>query len=209
MSLERLEFLRDGLEHSPVIGSLTTNTKFDDYLASESRVCVVANVAIRELPRVVAALESAAKFVFVNIDSCPGLGQDKGGIDYVQSLEVPGIVSTHLSLVQRANALGMVTIQKVFVTDRSNLPRSLRSVEISKPRMIELMPWPVIHFIQPAQLERLHPFIAAGFVRNPTDVVAALSLGAQAVGTSEHRLWAMTGSDFKKIAQQNRTRSAS
>lgn len=191
-----LEQLKSGLAESPVIASLVGGANYAEYLASTAKVCVVANVAIGDLSAVVRALAREGKFVFVNVDSCPGLGQDKGGLEYVQSMNVPGIISTRTALVQRAKALGMVTIQKVFVTDRSNLPRSLKSVESSRPHMVELMPWPVVPFIEQADLRKLSPFVAAGFVTSPTDVAMAINRGAVAVGTSDRGLWAMGRSDF-------------
>lgn len=204
MPVQHLKDLWKGLEHSPVIGSLVANAHLDEYVESASRVAIVANVAIRDLPDVIETLSANGKFVLVNIDSCPGLGQDKGGLDYVQALGTPGIISTRVSLVQRANALGMVTIQKVFITDRSNLPRSMKSVELSKPTLVELMPWPVIPFIERTELNSLKPFVAAGFVKRPEDVIRALAMGASAVATSDPKLWAMTYTDFKTRADELR-----
>lgn len=112
----------------------------------------------------IALLAKADKYVIVNIDSCSGLSQDKGGIDYIAETGAMGLLSTRLQTVQRAKKSGLVTMQKIFVTDRSTWLRSLNALEQSEPDYVQLMPAPMLPLIPQADRQRLPPIVASGFV---------------------------------------------
>ncbi|MFE4079027.1 glycerol-3-phosphate responsive antiterminator [Paenarthrobacter sp. YIM B13468] len=183
------------LSRNPVIGSVFGVDAVPGFLGSGCQVCILAHVALHELEGLLHSLTAAGKFTFVNIDACSGLGQDRGAVEYLKKIGTEGLVSTKTALIQRANTMEMVTMQKVFVTDRSNLPRSTGAVEQSKPHLVQVMPWPVIAHLSPAELSSLTPFVAAGFIRTGGDVARALREGAKAVSTSAAELWDLAGRD--------------
>ncbi|MFC4224014.1 glycerol-3-phosphate responsive antiterminator [Lysinibacter cavernae] len=192
MMTEALRLLEQMLQKHPVVASLYGIDQLPHVTASPAPVVIVANIALPDLEPLLSALGQAEKFAFVNLDSCDGLAQDKAGVEYLRRIGTSGIVTTRSMLVQRANALGMVTMQKVFITDRSTLPRSINSVAQSKPHYVQLMPWPVVASMSESDLAGLSPFIAAGFVQSKADVVAALRAGARGVSTSDAELWRIT-----------------
>ncbi|WGW11433.1 glycerol-3-phosphate responsive antiterminator [Saxibacter everestensis] len=181
--------LERAFSRNPVVAALYGREQLIKFLDSTSDVCIIANVALQDLGPLVGALSANDKFAFVNIDSCSGLAQDKGAVEYLKKIGAPGIVTTRVSLIQKANSLGMVTMQKVFVTDRSNLPRSVTAVEQSRPHLVQLMPWPVVPYIEKEELRALSPFIVGGFVAGKSDVAAALAAGAKGVSTSDIGMW--------------------
>ncbi|MGW4770960.1 glycerol-3-phosphate responsive antiterminator [Nocardia sp. NPDC004278] len=181
------------LTRNPVIAAVFGAESVPAFLRSECRVNILAHVALHELAGLVRALSEAGRFTFVNADACSGLGQDRGAVEYLQSIGAPGVVSTKGALIQRTTAAGMVTMQKVFVTDRSNLPRAINSVRQNRPHLVQAMPWPVLSHLRPPEIEGLSPFVAAGFVRSTADVSTALREGARAVSTSAESLWDAAG----------------
>ncbi|WP_219817015.1 glycerol-3-phosphate responsive antiterminator [Arthrobacter sp. GMC3] len=187
------EELAATLARNPVIAAVFGVENVPSFLASECRVCILASVALHELEGLITVLSGAGKFTFVNIDACSGLGQDRGAVEYLKKIGVPGVVSTKTALIQRANAVGMVTMHKVFVTDRSNLPRSALAVEQSKPALVQIMPWPVVSHLEAGEIRALSPYIAAGFIKTGADVAAALRAGATGVSSSSPELWDMAG----------------
>lgn len=184
--------LDEQLYRHPVMASLYGTVSLGDFLAGPCPVGIAANVALPDMENVVTRCAAAGKFIFVNIDNCDGLAQDRGGVEYLRKIGTPGLITTRTALIQRANAIGMVTMQKVFVTDRSTLPRSVNAVQQSKPHLMQLMPWPVISALAAVELARLSPYVAAGFVTCTDDVVAAIKGGAKAVSTSDVALWNTT-----------------
>ncbi|MFJ5955342.1 glycerol-3-phosphate responsive antiterminator [Paenarthrobacter sp. NPDC092416] len=181
------------LTRNPVIASVFGVDSVPGFLTSGCQVCILAHVALHELEGLLHVLTDAGKFTFVNIDACSGLGQDRGALEYLKKIGTEGVVSTKTALIQRANTMDMVTMQKVFVTDRSNLPRSTAAVEQSRPHLVQVMPWPVIAHLSPPERRSLAPFIAAGFIRTGEDVARALREGAKGVSTSAVDLWDLAG----------------
>ncbi|HHS9965869.1 TPA: glycerol-3-phosphate responsive antiterminator [Raoultella ornithinolytica] len=158
-------------------------------LTSRAQVCIIANIDLIKLQPVITLLAKADKYVIVNIDSCNGLSQDKGGIDYIADTGAMGLLSTRLQTVQRAKKSGLVTMQKIFVTDRSTWLRSLHALEQSEPDYVQLMPAPMLAMLPQADRQRLPPIVASGFVSNETQIRAALASGATAVSSSDSALW--------------------
>lgn len=177
------------LTRHPVIGTLYGVDQIDAIFESVAEVCIVANVELRKLQPVIATLANAGKYVIVNIDSCEGLSQDKGGVEYLADIGVTSLVSTRVATIQRANRAGMVTMQKVFVTDRSTWPRSVKALEQSDPNLVQLMPAPMLSHLPEADRRALPPIVTSGFVCNRDDIRSALAHGAVAVSTSDRKLW--------------------
>ncbi|SOT42506.1 glycerol-3-phosphate responsive antiterminator [Burkholderia cenocepacia] len=177
------------LARHPVIATLYGVEQADSFVDSAAEVGIVANVDLRRLQAVVAALARAGKFVIVNIDSCDGLSQDKGGVEYLADIGVASVVSTRVATIQRANRAGLITMQKVFVTDRSTWPRSVKAIEQSDPNLVQLMPAPMLAHLSEADRQALPPIVASGFVGNADDVRSAQRHGAVAVSTSDSAWW--------------------
>lgn len=181
------------LNRNPVIASVFGAESVAGFLDSDCQLCILANVSLHELEGLLQLLDKAEKFTFVNMDACSGLGQDRGAVEYLKRIGTQGVVSTKTAMIQRANSLSMVTMQKVFVTDRSNLPRSAAALEQSKPHLVQVMPWPVISHLNDGERRSLSPFVAAGFIRTGSDVATALRSGAKGVSTSSKELWDIAG----------------
>ncbi|RFU37170.1 glycerol-3-phosphate responsive antiterminator [Actinomadura logoneensis] len=186
---QMLPRLAAALHEVPVIGSVVGTPRVRDFAESPAHVCILASVAVGRLGGVLAALRGAGKTVFVNVDSCPGLAQDRGALEFLRDSGAQGAVSTRLSLVEKGHSLDLLTMMKVFVTDRSNLRRSLDAVSRGRPDLVEVMPAPIAARLDPEAKRLLSPYVAAGFVETERDAAAALALGASAVATSDPRLW--------------------
>lgn len=167
--------LQEAVRRQPVIGVLYGVDSLPALLASDCRATVVANIDLLLLPKALEVLTQQGIFSIVNIDSIPGLAQDRGGVDYLQALGAAGVVSTRGSLMQRIQHARLLAMQKVFVTDRSNLPRALDSVRASHPDLVQVMPGPVVPRIEPEDLRVFEPFIVSGFVTDEADVRDALA----------------------------------
>lgn len=185
------------LTRHPVIATLYGAELIDDFIASEAEISIVANFELRRLQSVIKALTDAKKYPIVNIDSCDGLSQDKGGVDYLAEIGAKGLVSTRVATVQRAKKAGLVSIQKVFVTDRSTFPRSVSALEQSEPNLVQLMPAPMLPHIPPQYRKAMPPIVASGFVCGREDALSAISNGAIAVSTSDKKLWKLSGQSLR------------
>ncbi|MEW9516080.1 glycerol-3-phosphate responsive antiterminator [Streptomyces tubercidicus] len=181
--------LTSALADIPVVASVVGTQPVRQFLTAPAKVCIVASLTVGQLPQVLPALGRAGKTVFVNVDSSPGLAQDRGALEFIKSMGAHGVVSTRLSLIEKGRPLGLLTMMKVFVTDRSNLRRSMDAVSRGAPDLVEVMPAPVIARMSAQAKRAMSPSVAAGFVESPADVALALALGSVAAATSDPRLW--------------------
>ena len=185
------------LAHSPVIATLYGAEQLGAFLKSAAGIAIVANIELRRLQPVLAAIAEADKYAIVNIDSCDGLSQDRGGVDFLADVGAKGIVSTRVATIQRARRSGLLSVQKVFVTDRSTLPRSLNAIQQSEPNLVQLMPAPMLPHIPANYRKGMPPVVASGFVCNRASIVGALGHGAVAVSTSDQQLWRLTARELR------------
>ncbi|NUW46071.1 glycerol-3-phosphate responsive antiterminator [Nonomuraea rhodomycinica] len=185
------------LAEHPVMASLVGAEMADRFTTTSTPLGILASVPLGELEATVRRTLAAGKLVFVNMDSTPGLGHDPGALAYLQGIGAIGICSTRAAIVERASGLGLLTMQKVFVTDRSNLQRSLQGVARSRPDLVQLMPAVVLRYVEQQVRDLGVPYLAAGFVQGAADVVEALRHGAAGVCTSDTALWELRRSALR------------
>lgn len=191
------------LARHPIIATLYGAEQIDAFIDSASEIAIVANVELRKLQAVVGTITRADKIVIVNIDSCEGISPDKGGVEYLAEIGATSLVSTRVATIQRANRAGLLTMQKVFVTDRSTWPRSVKAVEQSDPNLVQLMPAPMLPHIAIKERNALPPIVASGFVSTHNDVRSALAAGAVAVSTSDTAMWSVDIQALRAADQGN------
>lgn len=173
----------------PVMASLYGIEQIPAFLRSICEVAIVANIPLRKLADVVDTLVTADKSVVVNIDSCEGLSPDKAAIEFLEDLGATGIVSTRVPTMQKTVQSKMIAVQKVFVTDRSTLPRSLRAIAQSGADFVQIMPSPMVGYLKDQEIKTMPPIIASGFICEENDIKQVLNLGAVAVSSSASKLW--------------------
>ncbi|WP_240197684.1 glycerol-3-phosphate responsive antiterminator [Nonomuraea lactucae] len=180
----------------PVMASLVSVAMADRFTTTSTPLGILASVPLGDLAATVQRTVAAGKIVFVNMDSTPGLGHDPGALTYLRDIGAIGICSTRAAIVERAGGLGLLSMQKVFVTDRSNLRRSLQAVARSHPDVVQLMPAVVLRYMEQQARELGVPYLAAGFVQDEADVAEALQHGAAGVCTSDEKLWELRRSSL-------------
>lgn len=181
--------LLTALAEHPVMASIVGAAAAGRFASRSAPLGILASVPLGELEATVAATLAARKIVFVNTDSTPGLGHDPGALTYLKGIGAIGICSTRAAIIERAGGLGLLTMQKVFVTDRSNLYRSVQSIGRSRPDLVQLMPAVMLRYVEREARELGVPYLAAGFVQEEADVSEALRHGAAGVCTSDDTLW--------------------
>jgi glycerol uptake operon antiterminator len=185
----RRQWVSTRLRTRPAIAALFSPDDVDAFLDTDAPIGIVASVDLLSLEPVLSRLQAAGRFTFVNADSVGGLQLDRGGIDFLAKIGAAGVVTTRATAVARIEATGMVAMQKLFVTDRLNLPRSTHGLEGSLPSFVQIMPAPVLPYVMDEPVMRISPVIAGGFVANERSLHAALACGAAGISTSQRSLW--------------------
>jgi len=191
MTLDRT--IGERLLRAPVMATLYGVDNLQAFLGSRAEVGIVANISLRHVAEVLSALKKSNKLIVLNIDSCEGLSQDKGAIEFLAEIGISVLLSTRVSTIQKAAQCGLLTMQKVFVTDRSTWPRSLKAISQSAPNLVQIMPSPMLGYLSTEDKRRLPPIVASGFICDEADVARAMKDGAIAVSSSNKSLW-----DYKR-----------
>src|SRR5699024_383076 len=85
--------------------------------------------------------KEANKTVFIHIDFIDGLANTKSAIQYIKDAWKPdGMITTKSNLIKYARRSGLMTIQRLFLIDRSALKKGLEIAHHSKPDAIEVLP---------------------------------------------------------------------
>ncbi len=101
-----------------------------------------------------------------------------------------------MATIRPARRSGSLSVQEVFVTDRTTLPRSLTAIQQGEPKLVQFRPAPMLPHI-PANCRNGMPHVvASGFVCNRAGIVGPLGHGAIAVSTSDQQLWTLTARDL-------------
>lgn len=178
------------LSRRPVIAAVLGAAALDPFVESKSMACILAQFDLIDLEHHIQRVrEKSNKLVFVNLDSTFGLAQDRGGVEFLERLGADGIVTTRGSLVSQATQAGLLAVQKMFVTDRSNLNRAVTAVQSAKPDLLQIMPSPVLPYVSDHEIMTLRPVIAGGFIQSEDDIRRALKHRAVGVSVSSPDLW--------------------
>ena len=102
-----------------------------------------------------------------------------------------GIISTRAPFIRRAQQLGLLAIQRVFLLDSMSLQNILAQMDTLRPDYIEVLPGVIPSVIQEITEKTTTPLIAGGLIRSKQDVYQALQAGALAVSTSCQAVWNM------------------
>lgn len=145
---------------------------------------------ILNLKTMVEQVHQANKRVFIHVDFVHGLSTDAKGIQYMaRMIEPDGIISTRGQVIQLANRVELLTVQRLFLIDSNALASGLKSVLASMPDAVEAMPGLMPRVIRELVCSLHVPIVSGGLFKTKSDLCEAFKAGAQAVSTSSPNLW--------------------
>lgn len=186
-----VEFLRQ-LDRNPIIPAVYSEGETLDHAMAEDHPAVF--VLGGDFFNLVRRIESVTDRppICVNVDLVSGIAGDASGVQYL-SEHVEGIISTNRYVIQRANAVGLFTVQRLFAIDAGAIKRGIKLIKQAKPRCVEILPglaYPQMVARYSELLDR--PVLAGGLVRTHKELLSILEAGASGVSTSHQELWERT-----------------
>lgn len=176
-------------------------------LAAGVRVIFYLTGAIYDVRDAVARKQAAAPdaLLFAHVDLLQGLGRDEAGMRFLaEELNVDGILTTRRHLVQAAQEVGLLTVQRVFMLDSEGLRTALTVLKGSRPDAIEILPALVVpHIAHRLPWETLPPAIAGGLVETEEELGRILATPVKAVSTSKEELWAWVAGGKHRTGRKN------
>ena len=146
--------------------------KFGTYATTEYRLNVELIKEISE------KIEASGKVGFVHLGLVKGLSDDEVGLRYLkENTSFSGIISTKWPQLVRAQALGFMTVYRIFMVD-SLAFNSLKKAQNPSGKIIQSVK---------EQIKR--PLIVSGLITDKEDVINALKYGAIAISSTNKNVW--------------------
>lgn len=183
--------IRYALKNKPVITSIVSDGDIDAILQTTSNIVFLLTGNIFTLRSITERIQESGKLIFIHFDLVEGLGRDAESVRYLSEIiGIDGIVTTRSNIIQVAQKLGLITIQRLFVFDSVSLDNGIRIIKSSQPDAIEVLPGIVVpRVIKKLRREIDLPVIAGGLMVGLDDLSSALDAGAIGISTSSKELW--------------------
>lgn len=184
----------DAVEANPVIAAVKSDAGLQAAVEMEEiQVIFVLYGDVCTIPEILERTKAAGKKAMVHIDLIAGLSAKEISVEFIaRQTRADGIITTKPALVRRAKELGIFAVLRFFVIDSLAL-KNIENLEMqcgtSRPDFIEVLPGVMPKVLgRIAKVSRI-PMIAGGLITEKGDVIAALSVGAIAVSSTNQDVW--------------------
>lgn len=184
----------DAVEANPVIAAVKSDAGLQAAVEMEEiQVIFVLYGDVCTIPEILERIKAAGKKAMVHIDLIAGLSAKEISVEFIaRQTRADGIITTKPALVRRAKELGIFAVLRFFVIDSLAL-KNIENLEMqcgtSRPDFIEVLPGVMPKVLgRIAKVSRI-PMIAGGPITEKEDVIAALSVGAIAVSSTNQDVW--------------------
>lgn len=184
----------DAVEANPVIAAVKNDAGLQAAVEMEEiQVIFVLYGDVCTIPEILERIKAAGKKAMVHIDLIAGLSAKEISVEFIaRQTRADGIITTKPALVRRAKELGIFAVLRFFVIDSLAL-KNIGNLEMqcgtSRPDFIEVLPGVMPKVLgRIAKVSRI-PMIAGGLITEKEDVIAALSVGAIAVSSTNQDVW--------------------
>ena len=184
----------DAVEANPVIAAVKNDAGLQAAVEMEEiQVIFVLYGDVCMIPEILERIKAAGKKAMVHIDLIAGLSAKEISVEFIaRQTRADGIITTKPALVRRAKELGIFAVLRFFVIDSLAL-KNIENLEMqcgtSRPDFIEVLPGVMPKVLgRIAKVSRI-PMIAGGLITEKEDVIAALSVGAIAVSSTNQDVW--------------------
>ena len=184
----------DAVEANPVIAAVKSDAGLQAAVEMEEiQVIFVLYGDVCTIPEILERIKAAGKKAMVHIDLIAGISAKEISVEFIaRQTRADGIITTKPALVRRAKELGIFAVLRFFVIDSLAL-KNIENLEMqcgtSRPDFIEVLPGVMPKVLgRIAKVSRI-PMIAGGLITEKEDVIAALSVGAIAVSSTNQDVW--------------------
>jgi len=175
---------------SQIIASVQNEQDLQRSLTSNANIVFLLTGNLMTIADYIKQLKEAGKYVFIHLDFIDGISNSKNALNYVaESWKPTGIITTKSHIVKMANEVGLMTIQRIFLLDRSAIQKGIEMVKSCRPDAVEIMPGIMPKIIDELSSELNFPIIAGGLITQISEVHDALQAGALAVSSGDPEMW--------------------
>ncbi|WP_409293948.1 glycerol-3-phosphate responsive antiterminator [Peribacillus sp. SCS-26] len=175
---------------SQLIASIKDEKDIDLAIKSRANIAFLLTGNLMTIKGHIEKLKSAGMFIFIHLDFIDGLSNTKSALSYIaQDWKPTGIITTKSNMVKFAKEEGLLTIQRIFLIDRSALQKGIENIKSCKPHAVEVLPGLMPRIIDELSRKTNLPLIAGGLISEKSEILAALEAGALAVSSGNPDMW--------------------
>ena len=184
---------REAVEANPIIAAVKDEDGLKNCCENEEiGVVFLLFGDICSIGGLVEWVHRAGKIAMVHMDLISGLSPKEIAVEFIkEQTEADGIISTKPSLIKKAKEMSMYTVLRVFLLDSMAFENIRQQQHMIKPDFIEVLPGVMPKIIAQISHSVKVPIIAGGLITDKEDVMGALSAGAMAVSSTNHKVWNM------------------
>ena len=181
----------EAVEDNPIIAAVKSMEDVEECCKHDDiRVIFILFGDVCSIGSIVKTIRDAGKIAMVHMDLISGLSPKEIAVEFIkEQTEADGIISTKPSLIKKA--MSMYTVLRVFLLDSMAFENIRQQQHMIKPDFIEVLPGVMPKIIAQISHSVKVPIIAGGLITDKEDVMGALSAGAMAVSSTNHKVWNM------------------
>ena len=179
----------EAVEDNPIIAAVKSMEDVEECCKHDDiRVIFILFGDVCSIGSIVKTIRDA----MVHMDLISGLSPKEIAVEFIkEQTEADGIISTKPSLIKKAKEMSMYTVLRVFLLDSMAFENIRQQQHMIKPDFIEVLPGVMPKIIAQISHSVKVPIIAGGLITDKEDVMGALSAGAMAVSSTNHKVWNM------------------
>ena len=177
------------LVQSQVIASIKDEADIEKAITSKANIIFLLTGNLINMEDHLERLKKAHKHIFIHIDFIDGLSNTKSAIKYIAYTWKPtGIITTKSMLIKYAKEENLMTIQRIFLIDRSAMSKGIEMSQSIKPNAIEILPGLMPEIIDELTQKVDLPIIAGGLISSKKHILQGLEAGALAISSGNPNL---------------------
>ena len=194
------EIFKSKLKSKHIIATVKDMDNLDAAIESECDIIFLLCGSIFNLKNAVKKAKGNNKMIFIHVDLLEGFSRDATALKYIcDEIKPDGIISTKNNQLKAAKALGMLTVQRVFIIDSLSINTAVKASQMINPDAVEIMPGIMPRITKQLSSSLEMPVIVGGLISYEKEVIDAVENGALGVSTSLKELWGMNYDKNQKV----------
>ena len=169
-----------------ILPALSSMKEVEKFLESEDTFGILMNLHLGLLDGIIKEAHGKEKKILLHLDLTSGLTADVFGCEYAcQVLQVDGIISTKVKVIESAKKCRKIAILRFFLIDSKSLEKGISICNTIRPDYVEVLPG-IAYEIIPYIKEKVScEIMCGGLLRSMEQIEKCMEAGACAVTISE------------------------
>jgi glycerol uptake operon antiterminator len=169
-----------------IIPALSSMKEVEKFLDSEDTYGILMNLHLGLLDGIIKEAHRQEKRILLHLDLTRGLTADVCGCEYAcQILQVDGIISTKVKVIESAKKCGKTAILRFFLIDSKSLEKGIAICNSILPDYVEVLPGIAYEIIPRIKSQVPCEIMCGGLIQSMEQVEQCIRAGACAVTISE------------------------